>query len=58
MKNISKYLMIVTLFLIGANLSREKLKELGFRPVLLGIILWIVLAGVWCGAIHAGLVNA
>ena len=57
-KNISKYLMIVTLFLIGANLSREKLKELGFRPVLLGIVLWIVLAGVWCGAIYAGWVNA
>lgn len=57
-KNISKYLMIVTLFLIGANLSREKLKELGFRPVLLGIVLWIILAGVWCGAIYAGWVNA
>ena len=57
-KNISKYLMIVTLFLIGANLSRENLKELGFRPVLLGIVLWIVLAGVWCGAIYAGWVNA
>ena len=57
-KNISKYLMIVTLFLIGANLSREKLQELGFRPVLLGIVLWIVLAGVWCGAIYAGWVNA
>ncbi|MBO7147689.1 MAG: hypothetical protein J6W81_08080, partial [Lentisphaeria bacterium] len=51
-KNISKYLMIVTLFLIGANLSRSKLKELGFRPVLHGVILWIILAVVWCCAIH------
>ena len=53
-KNISKYLMIVTLFLIGANLSRSKLKELGFRPVLHGVILWIILAVVWCCAIHFG----
>ena len=57
-KNLSKYLMVVTLFLIGANLNREKLKETGIRPVLQGIILWIVLAGVWCGAIYAGWVNA
>ena len=56
-KNISKYLMIVTLFLIGANLSRAKLKELGFRPVLQGLLLWIILASFWCCAICAGLVN-
>lgn len=56
-KEVSKYLMIVTLFLIGANLSREKLKELGLRPVLQGVILWIILSVVWCSAIHFGLVN-
>jgi uncharacterized integral membrane protein (TIGR00698 family) len=56
-KNISKFLMIVTLFLIGANLSRAKLKELGLRPVLLGLILWIILATVWCVSIHLGWVN-
>lgn len=57
LKEISKYLMIVTLFLIGANLSREKLKELGFAPVIHGVILWIILAGVWCAAIHFHLVR-
>ncbi len=57
LKNISKYLMIVTLFLIGANLSREKLRELGMRPVLQGIILWLVLATVWCCSIHFGWIN-
>jgi uncharacterized integral membrane protein (TIGR00698 family) len=51
-KDISKYLMVVTLFLIGANLSREKLKELGFKPVIQGVILWIVLASFWCVAIY------
>ena len=56
-KDISKYLMITTLFLIGSNLSREKLKELGFKPVLHGVILWLILSVTWCAAIAAGLVN-
>ena len=56
-KGISKYFMIVTLFLIGSNLSREKLKELGLRPVLQGVILWVILSVMWCAAIASGLVN-
>ncbi len=52
LKEISKYMMILTLFLIGANLSREKLKELGLKPVIHGVILWIILATVWGCAIH------
>ena len=56
-KDLSKYLMITTLFLIGSNLSREKLKELGLRPVLQGLILWIVLSAVWCTAIFFNWVN-
>ncbi|MBR2872925.1 MAG: putative sulfate exporter family transporter [Lentisphaeria bacterium] len=56
-KDISKFLMITTLFLIGSNLSREKLKELGLKPVLHGVILWIILSVCWCAAIAAGVVN-
>lgn len=56
-KNISKYLMISTLFLIGANLSKDKLKELGLRPVLLGFILWVILASFWCAAIYFNIVK-
>ena len=48
LKDISKYLMILTLFLIGSNLNRDKLKQLGIRPVIHGVILWVILAGVWC----------
>ena len=47
LKELSKYLMILTLFLIGANLSREKLKELGLKPVVMGVCLWIFLAALW-----------
>lgn len=56
-KNISKFLMITTLFLIGANLNRDKLKELGLRPVIQGVILWIILATVWCLAIWFDLIK-
>ncbi len=56
-KEFSKYLMIVTLFLIGANLSRGKLKELGLKPVLHGILLWLILAVSWGAAIHFGWVH-
>lgn len=39
----------VTLFLIGAGLSRRTLAAVGFRPMLLGIVLWIAIscAGLW-----------
>lgn len=56
-KDISKFLMVTTLFLIGANLSREKLKELGLKVVIHGVILWIILAVGWCVAIRYGLVK-
>lgn len=35
--------MLFTLFLIGAGLSKETIRQVGFRPILLGIILWIVI---------------
>jgi uncharacterized integral membrane protein (TIGR00698 family) len=57
LKEISKYLMVMTLFIIGANLSRQKLKELGIRPLIHGIALWLILSAVWCLAIHLGWVK-
>ena len=57
LKEFSTCLMILTLFLIGANLNRAKLRELGLRPVIHGVVLWIILAGIWCAAIHFGIVR-
>ncbi len=34
----------ITLFLIGAGLTLEKLKSVGWKPLLLGIILWVVIS--------------
>ena len=42
--NLAKAGMTVTLFLIGASLSRKTLKAVGFRPLLQGVILWLVIS--------------
>jgi uncharacterized membrane protein YadS len=31
-----------TLFLIGSGISRATLKTVGWRPLLLGVLLWLV----------------
>ncbi|MBA3850336.1 MAG: putative sulfate exporter family transporter [Opitutus sp.] len=36
----------VTLFLIGASLSRDNLRSVGWRPFAMGICLWLVVSGV------------
>ncbi len=42
--DISKALLVVTLFLIGAGLSLDKIKSVGFKPLILGICLWVVVS--------------
>lgn len=42
--NLAKAGMIATLFLIGASLSRDTLKNVGARPLIQGVLLWIVIS--------------
>jgi uncharacterized integral membrane protein (TIGR00698 family) len=42
--NLAKAGMTVTLFLIGASLSPRTLKAVGFRPLLQGVLLWVVIS--------------
>jgi uncharacterized integral membrane protein (TIGR00698 family) len=44
----------VVLFLIGTGISRSTLRQVGIRPLLQGVGLWIAVAGVSLWAIHAG----
>jgi uncharacterized integral membrane protein (TIGR00698 family) len=44
--NLGKAGMILTLFLIGASLSRKMLKNVGARPLIQGVLLWIVISAV------------
>ena len=56
-KSLAQYLMVATLFLIGANLSRDKIKELGPRPFLLGVALWLLLGTGWGLAAKLGVLD-
>ncbi|MGI8788655.1 MAG: YeiH family protein [Pyrinomonadaceae bacterium] len=42
--NLAKAGLTVTLFLIGASLSRETLKKVGIKPLVQGLILWILIS--------------
>ncbi len=42
--DISKSLLVVTLFLIGSSLSVESIKEVGAKPLILGVILWVTIS--------------
>lgn len=44
--NLAKAGMTVTLFLIGASLSPRTLKAVGARPLIQGVLLWIVISAV------------
>jgi uncharacterized integral membrane protein (TIGR00698 family) len=40
----ARHLLILVLFLIGTGMTRNLLRNVGFRPLLQGLILWVVLA--------------
>ncbi len=42
---IAKAGLVLTLFLIGASLSMKTIRSVGARPLVLGVLLWIVIAG-------------
>jgi uncharacterized membrane protein YadS len=44
----------VVLFLIGSGISRTTLRQVGVRPLLQGVLLWLVVASASLWAIHSG----
>lgn len=42
--SIAKRTLVVTLFFIGASLTRETLRQVGMKPLTQGLILWILVA--------------
>ncbi len=46
-----------TLFLIGTSLSRSTLRTVGTKPLLQGVILWIVVGTASLAAIYTGLIS-
>jgi uncharacterized integral membrane protein (TIGR00698 family) len=46
-----------TLFLIGTGISRGTLKQVGWRPLLQGVLLWIIVAAASLYLVHAGIIS-
>jgi uncharacterized integral membrane protein (TIGR00698 family) len=55
--SIAKQALVVTLFFIGANLTRAALAAVGTRPLILGVALWILMASSSLGAILLGWIS-
>jgi len=54
LSSFGRLMLVVTLFLIGASLSPAALRKVGPRPLLQGVVLWIVVAVCSLLAIRAG----
>lgn len=42
--SVSKSMLVLTLFLIGAGLSMDKIKSAGWKPMILGVSLWVFIS--------------
>ena len=51
---ISRQVLVSTLFLVGAGVSREALLAVGVRPIVLGLSLWLVVASASLAAMKLG----
>ncbi len=51
---IAHRLLVLTLFLLGCGITREALKKVGVRPLVQGVVLWIIVGGASLGAILRG----
>lgn len=47
----ARRLLVVSLFLVGASLSRPALRRVGLRPFLQGVLLWVLIAASTLGAV-------
>lgn len=54
LSRLGKVALTVVLFLIGTGITRGTLREVGVRPMVQGIALWLVIASLSLWAIHAG----
>lgn len=48
--------LVLTLFVIGTNINATVLKSVGFRPFVLGVVLWLIVSALSLAAILSGLI--
>jgi uncharacterized integral membrane protein (TIGR00698 family) len=53
--DVARRALVVTLFLVGAGLSRDGLRAVGPRPLAMGVLLWLLMGAGTLGAVVAGL---
>lgn len=51
---IARFALVVTLFLIGSQLTRAQLRAVGVRPLVHGVVLWILVATASLGLVYWG----
>jgi uncharacterized integral membrane protein (TIGR00698 family) len=49
--DVAKIGLTLTLFLIGAGLSKQALREVGAKPLVFGVILWVAISVVSCAVV-------
>ena len=53
----ARRVLVLTLFLIGAGLSREALKSVGLRPFIQGLVLWLLVGSMGLAAVKLGMLT-
>ncbi len=54
---VARQVLVLTLFLIGASVNRAALKAVGVRPLVLGVVLWLLVSVTTLGLIRAGVLS-
>jgi uncharacterized membrane protein YadS len=57
LSHLGKVGLTATLFLIGTSLSKKTLQQVGVRPFLQGVTLWIIVASASLAAIYFGVIS-
>ncbi len=55
---VARQSLVLTLYLIGAGLTRDVFRRVGLRPLAQGLLLWALASGLTLAAITSGLVKA
>lgn len=54
---IARQVLVLTLFLIGASVNRAALKQVGLRPLILGVVLWLLVSATTLWLIRGGVLT-
>ena len=54
---IARRALVITLFLIGTNMTFDTLKAVGLKPLVHGVMLWVIVASVSLASIYEGLIH-